>query len=490
MKDADTRRRKPAAPEEPAEQLTRGRLIVALDALLKTGSATLAAKKLGLKTSAVSRMLAQLREQLNDPIFTRSGRGLVPTPFAEEIRPMVASAADGIEAVFERNRVDRPRDAPFDSIWNRPTVAEAPELRVRPAYLMEGEPSAHDIERKLARMAEANTPQEQLAQALGAISTSTGRRRPLSTDEAREAMAIILGGEADPVQIGAFMGILQFRNTTAGELAGFVQAVRGHAERRFPAGAIEADLDWPCYVSPNQQNPPWFLHAAKLAAQAGHRVLLHGASGAGDRSGRLEVAARALDIPVCLKAEEVSRALDAHNIAFLPLAAYAPQVYRLLGLHRLTGHRSPVRDALHLADPGRAQASLFGVSQSSNRELHRDAAQMLGLEDVAILGNVRDVAQFAPFRSTVIYRLVGGKPLETKVRSIAEPPVQKRARTTTLEYWGGIWTGAAVEERVEKIVTATTALALMTLARDSDARFGDHLTEAERLWKERRGRRG
>lgn len=482
-------RTREAATEEPAENLVRGRLIVALDALLKTGSATLAARRLGLQTPAISRMLAQLRELLNDPIFIRSGRGLVPTALAEEIRPIVASVVEGIEATFERGFAGDVREAPFDSSWDVRTALPVAALAVRPANLLEGEPSPRDIERKLSRIDRMASPHTRLAKALATISTATGHRRPLTPDEAKEAMGIILAGEADPVQIGAFMSILQFRNVTAGELAGFVEAARAHVKEAFQPRRLKTDLDWPCYVSPNQQNPPWFLHAACLVARAGYRVLLHGSSGAGEKSGRLEFVANALTIPVCRTAADTARALAEDNIAYVPLAAYAPQIYRLLALHSLTGHRSPIRNAAYLINLANADASLFGVAQSAYKDLHRDTAKMLDFKDITILGNIRDFAQFTPFRATVMYRLVGGETLDTRIAPIAPPPAQPRPRTTSIEYWNGIWTGAVVEERVEKIILATAAAAFMTLARDSSASFDEAYQRAEGLWRKRHAKR-
>ena len=57
-------------------------LLIALQVLVEERSVTLAAKRLHLSQSATSRILARLREMLNDPLFTRVGSQLVPTQFA------------------------------------------------------------------------------------------------------------------------------------------------------------------------------------------------------------------------------------------------------------------------------------------------------------------------------------------------------------------------------------------------------------------------
>lgn len=66
-------------------------LLVALDALLQEGSVTLAARRVGLSTPAMSHALARIRVRLEDPILVRAGRGMVLTPRAEALRAQVHS---------------------------------------------------------------------------------------------------------------------------------------------------------------------------------------------------------------------------------------------------------------------------------------------------------------------------------------------------------------------------------------------------------------
>lgn len=65
------------------------RLLVALDALLQTGSVTKAAERLQLSPSAMSRTLHRIRHKLGDPILARAGRGMVVTPKGVELRERV-----------------------------------------------------------------------------------------------------------------------------------------------------------------------------------------------------------------------------------------------------------------------------------------------------------------------------------------------------------------------------------------------------------------
>ena len=60
-------------------------LLVALQALLKEKSVTRAAQRLFITQPAMSRVLQRLRQQLDDPLFTRTGNELIPTPKARDL---------------------------------------------------------------------------------------------------------------------------------------------------------------------------------------------------------------------------------------------------------------------------------------------------------------------------------------------------------------------------------------------------------------------
>jgi DNA-binding transcriptional LysR family regulator len=61
-------------------------LLIALDALLAEASVAVAARRLGLSASAMSRTLTRLREATGDPLLVRAGRRMVLTPCAEALR--------------------------------------------------------------------------------------------------------------------------------------------------------------------------------------------------------------------------------------------------------------------------------------------------------------------------------------------------------------------------------------------------------------------
>lgn len=76
-------------------------LLTALDVLLKEGSVTGAARRLGLSFSAMSRTLSRLRETTGDPLLVRAGRKLVPTPHALTLKDRVHMLAGEVHAVLQ-----------------------------------------------------------------------------------------------------------------------------------------------------------------------------------------------------------------------------------------------------------------------------------------------------------------------------------------------------------------------------------------------------
>lgn len=71
-------------------------------------SVSRAANAIGLTQPAMSNALRRLREQCNDPLFTRSGRAMEPTTLANSLFAPLEAALAGIETCFAHARDFRP----------------------------------------------------------------------------------------------------------------------------------------------------------------------------------------------------------------------------------------------------------------------------------------------------------------------------------------------------------------------------------------------
>ena len=81
-------------------------LLLVLDAVLAERSVARAAQRLHVTPSAISNSLARLRFTFSDPLFIRSGRGIVPTRRAVSLAPALKRALDELEGLIRADVFD------------------------------------------------------------------------------------------------------------------------------------------------------------------------------------------------------------------------------------------------------------------------------------------------------------------------------------------------------------------------------------------------
>jgi DNA-binding transcriptional LysR family regulator len=121
-----------------------GHLLQLLLAVIEEGSVTRAALRLGVTQSAVSHLLDKLRAITGDPLFVKSGRGIVPTAHAQLLALRARALLDDLRsfshaAAFEPSKIstqvtiaanDLQRDLLLPSLL-RYARAQAPGLSLR-----------------------------------------------------------------------------------------------------------------------------------------------------------------------------------------------------------------------------------------------------------------------------------------------------------------------------------------------------------------------
>ena len=92
----------------PIDSLSRVdlNLLVAMHVLLEERNVTRSAQRLFVTQPAMSKTLSRLRTLFDDPLFTRSGRGLVPTPRALEIAESLPDLLNGVSTVLQNSDFD------------------------------------------------------------------------------------------------------------------------------------------------------------------------------------------------------------------------------------------------------------------------------------------------------------------------------------------------------------------------------------------------
>ena len=80
-------------------------LFVVFDTIYAEGGITRASRRLNLSQPAVSHALGRLREMFDDPLFTRHGHAMTPTPLARRMIEPIRQSLQGLEVTL--SKVDR-----------------------------------------------------------------------------------------------------------------------------------------------------------------------------------------------------------------------------------------------------------------------------------------------------------------------------------------------------------------------------------------------
>ncbi|SFR39525.1 glycosyl transferase family protein [Litoreibacter janthinus] len=276
------------------------------------------------------------------------------------------------------------------------------------------------------------------------VAQGKGRARALTQDEARQAMSTILSGDAAPEAIGALLMVLRLRGETDAEIAGFTAALRA-ATSQQPA----ADLDWPCYAAGRTRGAPLFLLAAKLVAQAGYSVALHGWN---------SHQSTAADVRSVLR--DVS--LEGDGLSYLPLETLSPAAFELLKLRDTFGLRSCINTVLRMWNPTVAQASVQGVFHPSYRGLQSRAAALLGDQNLTVIKGGGGEFERHPGKETAIFGLRDG----IELNELTPANLNDTRRLHDLNRpvnIAALWDGSQNDAFATATVTGTAALALWTL---------------------------
>jgi anthranilate phosphoribosyltransferase len=331
-------------------------------------------------------------------------------------------------------------------------------------------------------MSRPSDTETQFAFFVATLGRGPGRSRALTREEARTAFGMVLRGEADPHQIGAFLMLLRFRGEDPEEMTGIVQAARAHAGLGSPLATPPVDLDWPSYGAGRTRGAPWFLLSALALARSGTTILMHGSN---EFSSGITVSSglQALGLRPACDMTKAADMLRRDRFAYLPLRVMAAEVDDLLDMRRLFGLRSPVNTAARLLNPADAPFGVDGVFHPPYIDVHLGVAERMGRRRLLVLKGGGGEAERVPLKiaAASVWDAREGRG-EVSLPAVdglrPHPP-----GGDTPAFLAAVWAGDVTPVTPLATIRATIAMALLGMERTADP--AQAMDQAQAIWADR-----
>lgn len=282
--------------------------------------------------------------------------------------------------------------------------------------------------------------------------------RDLSREEATYAMHSILDGSITPAQLGAMLMLLRVKEETCDELAGMVDAC--HQFYQTPKTAIGVDVNWPAYAGKKKQ-PSWYMLSAMLLAQNGVRILMHGGGEHTPDRQYAETVSRAFDIPIAQSVQHAEQCFMDHNLVYLPLRCFSPQLSDLIDLKHELGLRSPVNTLVRHIEPLKSQVTLQAMFHPAYMPLHHGTAIRLNQNDNIVVKGDSGEFEVRPDTETAV-QFSGAQPTKLPKSLTLR---STRPERPSVERLISVWQGSATDQYGIHAVIDTAALIYAQLKR-------------------------
>jgi len=204
----------------------------------------------------------------------------------------------------------------------------------------------------------------------------------LSSQEAQEAMSLILDEKVSPWQAGGFLLALQIKGLTTQELLGCAMAMK---ERAVFIKTTREDL---VDIS-GTGGDPWGTFnisttAAFVVAGAGLAVAKHGAKAVSSKCGSAELLS-ALGVNLNLSPEKIARCIDEVGVGFIYAPSFHPALYHVLQARKEIGVRTVLDLLGPLVNPAGAKRQVLGLYDGRLTELVAHTLKALGSQSAFVV---------------------------------------------------------------------------------------------------------
>lgn len=230
--------------------------------------------------------------------------------------------------------------------------------------------------------------------------------RNLTEEEAKNAMEIMLGGEATQAQIAAFLATLRMKGETLDELVGFASVLRDKADTIKPDVPNYVDL-----VGTGGDGTFTFnisTTAAFVVAAAGLPVAKHGNRSISSKSGAGDVL-EALGVNIMAEPGLVEHCVEETGIGFMfaqlfnKSMKYVGQARNEMGIRTVFNILGP------LANPSRAKNMVVGVYSPSLTEKIAKAMTRLGVERAFVVSGSDNMDEITLTGPTTVSEVNGSE---------------------------------------------------------------------------------
>ncbi|NOX39359.1 MAG: glycosyl transferase family protein [Alphaproteobacteria bacterium] len=307
------------------------------------------------------------------------------------------------------------------------------------------------------------------------------KQRHLTLEESRDAMSMILRGEALPEQIGAFLMLLRLKEEAPEEIAGFTLGTRALFD--LPDTMPSVDLDWSSYAGKRIQLP-WFLLSALALAGTGVKVFMHGTDGHTPGRVYTQGSLEALGFPIARDLTEAAAQINTHNFAFAPLEVLSPKLRDLINLRPIFGLRSPVHSFSRMLNPFGAPVMMQGIFHRGFMDIHAGAARLLNQPHMAVFRGEGGEIERRPNKPTLVWTTQNdAEPTAETWPVILPDPHQAPDTEMDISNLAAVWRGEIQDEYATASIIGTLAIALKTMGKANSVDEAEAL--ARKVWEAR-----
>lgn len=253
----------------------------------------------------------------------------------------------------------------------------------------------------------------------------------LSQEEAAQAMATIMEGEALPTQIASFLTALRMKGETSEEITGMAQTMRERAIS-IPGLGQETIVDTCGTGGDGKGTFNISTAVAFVAAGGGLTVAKHGNRSISSQCGSADVL-EALGVNLSLTPARVAQALKEIKIAFLFAPAFHPAMRHALGPRREIGIRTVFNLLGPLTNPARPTVHLLGLYRPELLPLIAQVLKNLGSKAAFVVHGEDGIDEISITGKTKICYLCAEEIYEFQI----EPEELGLRRVSLLDIQGG-----------------------------------------------------